>query len=180
MEEINAFFQAYTEAECAAGHAMLRPDLDDYHRKLAHFQSFLVDELKDAMGMVHLAEPWPESMYEMYQHTPPKPPRHLFRIDRWNYPPYGQLYVLSVSAFSAILDKSYFHLFFVGSVGGKLKVLRLYFFKEVKEDVYEWAPGAGKRDLVLEKLGPPAETLRLMAPEDDEASMARYTQATLL
>ncbi|WP_108808033.1 MULTISPECIES: hypothetical protein [Aquimarina] len=188
MEEVINFLNDFFQSEVNAIKASDQADLDNFNDKLEIMNQFLVDDLKNNLGMIPLKELKDPNYYERVKNYPPPDPRFLFRIDTYksNDKDYYR-YHCFVSDSNPDDWRSYLNSFVVDKEGGEFKIFSMFFFsdKGMGGDK-KWHFNAGEDRFMnkengqyllnIESLGDRIEINRITEPSDDADSMKEYNK----
>ncbi len=175
ISDVKLFVENFSNVELDARNASLRPDIDFFNRQLDIMNSFCIEELYDAFGMVKLDEPETAVFYESNKKFSYSNKRLLFKISQYSNNKYGELYLVYVSGFSSIYQSNIiFDCLFIARINNEYKIVRRFWFSE--EDGIEkiWKEGHGDEDISFETVGELVVIERYLEPIDDEYSMEDY------
>lgn len=173
MKEAVTYFLKFIKAELEAAVKRRAPDIVSYNAALKKMDSFLAPSLKTDFGMLYLKEPKDKSYYEKVKNMEPLHPRHLFKIDKLQKQDGREYFV----AYVGDLDetKEYFEALVASKVAGDFEIFSrfTYGYNDEGPDDKHWFHSGGE-ELDLSVLDQVEETVRLLPPEDDAASMKQY------
>ncbi len=173
MEKIKQFLEDFIDVEHKAACLSILPDIEAFNKQLEFMDSFLADDLKSRFDMLKLTEPESDEYYEEMSVNPPMTKRHLFKIDE-----IGKNEIF-YRAFVSMIDgkKEYFHCFVIRELKGKLLITSRFTWGIGRDgiNVDHWYFSGGE-EMKYTDLKPIKETLRLLAPENNEENMKEYLQ----
>ena len=173
MKKIHQFYLDFIAAELEASKKFILPDITDFNNSLKTMDSFLADPLKTRFGMKYKDKPKSADYYEEMQSEPPIQPRHLFRIDSIENTKVHHVYSAYVSIVNG--EKAYFDCLIARPKGDSFEIISLFTWGIGRDGANKkhWYNSGGE-EMKYADLKPVTETLRLLAPDDDEESMKMY------
>ncbi len=171
MEKIKLFLLEFIKAEYLAKRLSLLPDIAKFNEQLGIMDDFLVESLKSQFGMIQLEQPKRPAFYEKFAKFEPPAERYLFRIDKiGTVNPHYRAFLSDLGDIKWYLD-----CLVLSEINGQLIITSRFTWGEGRDGSTEkhWYFSGGEK-LEYSDLSPVTETLRLLAPEDDEACMKQY------
>jgi hypothetical protein len=173
MQNIKQFIENFIQTEYEAKALSWQSDIDAFNKALEKMDNFLCDDLKGRFGMRKKEKPEPKEFYDQVNQIPPKKQsRYIFRIDKIG----GEFncHCVYVSQLG-LMQKCYSTALLVKEIEGKLTVFSRFTWghgrpEKPKKHFYN----SGGENINYKELKPIVETLRILAPEDDEESMEMY------
>ncbi|RZJ48431.1 MAG: hypothetical protein EOO44_21105 [Flavobacterium sp.] len=175
MEEVKNFINAFLKTEIEASDASIKPNLEDYNKKLNFMNSFCVEELHNKFGMIPHKELKSEEFYERWKDADPSNARHIYKISHYKDDKYGDVYVVYISEINP--DNEIFlygECLFVANISNELKVLKNYTFGDELLIKSKFEASQGLEDISFKTLKKPIHIERYIEPVDDKDGMEHY------
>ncbi|MCX8525613.1 hypothetical protein OF897_16995 [Chryseobacterium formosus] len=176
MEEIKKIISEFLKAEAEASDASVKPNLEDYNKKLNFMNSFCVEELHNKFGLVSQNKLKNDEFYERWKDKNSARTRHIYKISQYKDDKYGDVYVAYVSERNP--DDEIFlygECLFVTSIDSELKIIKNYTFGEDRGKD-KFVANQGLKDISFKTLKKPINIERYLEPVDDEDGMEHYSK----
>lgn len=175
MKEVKNFISAFLKAEVEASDASIKPNLEDYNKKLNFMNSFCVEELYDKFGMVPLNELEDDEFYETWKDANSSNVRHIYKISHYNDDKYGDVYLVYISERNPD-DEIFLYgkCLFVANINNELKIIKNYTFGDIRAIKDKFEVNQGLEDISFKILKKPINIERYLEPVDNEDAMEHY------
>ncbi|WP_336691064.1 MULTISPECIES: hypothetical protein [unclassified Chryseobacterium] len=177
MKEIRNFIDTFLKTEIEASDASIKPDLEDYNKKLDFMNSFCVEELHNKFGMIPHNELKSEEFYERWKEVDSANKRNVYKLSHYKNDKYEDIYVVYLSLSNPINGIfRYGDCLFITRIDGNLKIVKQYLFSNDVGKKRKFKYPVGLEDISFDILKKPIHVERYLEPVNDKEAMEHYSK----
>lgn len=167
------YVQRFLNLQAEAYSAYLKQDIKKLNPLVDKLNAFGTQHLQDQFG-VSFQKKADDDIAALYENEDVAcSPALLFMIKKYNYFQFGKVYRAYVSAINPH-KKSFSKCYFIIQNKEKFTIIAQYsFIENRKKHQPEWENNGGE-DITISRLGKAIETIKIMAPTDDQKHLKEF------